>query len=484
MPRADPGLHPDARRDRGDLGPRPAPVSASGRSQSADLRRSNAPARLRGDPRRSGRGTTVTVTTTAFGGLAEDLGTFQARAKEWVAGNLEPLDGADPYLGHATDDADQVVRAKAIQRKLFDAGFAGLCYPVEYGGRGVPAGYQEGVMDVSYGYELPRLFNTPTFTIILPTILDFGTDEQKQRFIPAALKGEELWVQFLSEPTGGSDLAGALTRADRRGDAFVLNGSKIWSTYAWKSDYALCVARTDWDVPKHKGLSVLIVKVHQPGITITQIKHVDGTDDFCQEFFDDVAVPVDQVLGQVDDGWNVASRLLLHEREAMSGSSPYAMAPRTASHENDQVSAAALAQDSGGATDPRVRQLIGEARVLTRVHTALVGRIATSIRTGRLPAAAGSIPRLSNGIMRVRLASIALEIAGDRAVAWSDDDPTGGLGVAYLGRQGPCIGGGPNQDTRHITSERAPRGPPAAAADPDPPFRDVRTNAAVPRHRS
>ena len=228
----------------------------------------------------------MTVTTTASGGLAEDLGTFHARAKEWVTANLEPLDGADPYLGHATDDADQVVRAKAIQRKLFDAGFAGLCYPVEYGGRGLPAEYQDAFIDVSYGYELPRLFNTPTFTIILPTILDFGTEEQKKRFIPAALKGEELWVQFLSEPTGGSDLAGALTRADRRGDVFVLNGSKIWSTYAWKSDYALCVARTNWDVPKHKGLSVLIVKVHQPGITISQIKHVDGTDEFCQEFFE------------------------------------------------------------------------------------------------------------------------------------------------------------------------------------------------------
>src|SRR3984957_10262926 len=297
MPRADPGLHPDARRDRRDLGPRPAPVSASGRRESADLRRSNAPARLRGDPRRLDRGTTMTVTTTESGGLAQDLGTCQARAKEWVAGNLVPLDGADPYLGHATDDADQVVRAKAIQRKLFDAGFAGLCYPVEYGGRGLPAGYQDAFIDVSYSYELPRLFNTPTFTIILPTILDFGTEEQKKRFIPAALKGEELWVQFLSEPTGGSDLAGALTRADRRGDVFVLNGSKIWSTFAWKSDYALCVARTNWDVPKHKGLSVLIVKVHQPGITITQIKHVDGTDDFCQEFFDDVVVPISDVLG-------------------------------------------------------------------------------------------------------------------------------------------------------------------------------------------
>jgi alkylation response protein AidB-like acyl-CoA dehydrogenase len=421
----------------------------------------------------------MTVTTETPEGLA----TFTARAQEWVAANLAPLNGADPYLGHATDDADHTARAKAIQRKLWDAGFAGLCYPVEYGGRGLPAEYQDAFIDVTYGYELPRLFNTPTFTIILPTILDFGTEEQKKRFIPAALRGEELWVQFLSEPTGGSDLAGALTRADLRGDTFILNGSKIWSTYAWKSDYALCVVRTDWDVPKHKGLSVLMVKVHQPGITITQIKHVDGTDDFCQEFFDDVPIPVDRVLGQVNDGWNVASRLLLHEREAMSGSSPYAMAPRTASHESDQVRAAALAQVSGGADDPRVRQLVGEASVLTRVHTALVGRIGTAIRTGRLPAAAGSIPRLSNGMLRVRLASIALEIAGDRAVAWHDDDQTGVLGVAYLGRQGPCIGGGTTEIARNIISERVLGMPRERSEDVDRPFRDVRTNASVSRNQ-
>ncbi len=425
----------------------------------------------------------MTDTTTAPGGAFEDLDSFQARAKEWVTANLEPLNGADPYLGHATDDADHVVRTKAIQRKIWDAGFAGLCYPVEYGGRGLPVDYQDAFIEVSYGYELPRLFNTPTFTIILPTILDFGTEEQKKRFIPAALAGEELWVQFLSEPTGGSDLAGALTRAERHGEVFVLNGSKIWSTFAWKSDYALCVARTDWDVPKHRGLSVLMVKVHQPGITITRIKHIDGTDEFCQEFFDDVHIPAGDVLGEVNDGWNVASRLLLHEREAMSGSSPYAMAPRTAAHENDQVGAAALAQVSGD-DDPRVRQLVGEARVLTRVHTALVGRIGTSIRTGRLPAAAGSIPRLSNGTLRVRLATIAIDIAGDRAVAWHDGDQIGELGVAYLGRQGSCIGGGTLEITRNIISERVLGMPREHAEDLDRPFRDVRTNASVSRHRS
>jgi alkylation response protein AidB-like acyl-CoA dehydrogenase len=261
-------------------------------------------------------------------GNRHDLAEFRARATAWVAANLRPLGGLDPFKGHALDEMDQVERAKAIQRQLYEAGFAGLSYPKEYGGQSLPPAYQEAFNEVSRGHELPLLLNTPTFTIILPTILEFGTEEQKQRLIPAALSGESLWVQFLSEPTGGSDLAGALTRATRDGDVLILNGSKIWSTYAWKSDYGLCLVRTDWDVPKHRGLSVLIVRVHQPGITIQRIKEVNGEEEFCQEFFDDVLIPVTDVLGEIGDGWTVVSRLLFHEREAVSGSSPYEVGPR------------------------------------------------------------------------------------------------------------------------------------------------------------
>ncbi|MCU1427211.1 MAG: acyl-CoA dehydrogenase [Actinomycetia bacterium] len=407
----------------------------------------------------------------------EALAVFRARARAWVHDNLEPLNGADPFMGHANDDADQVVRAKAIQRKLWDAGFAGLCFPTEYGGRSLSSEYQVAFNEESRGYELPLLFNTPTLTIIMPTILDFGTEEQKQRFIPAALRGEELWVQFLSEPTGGSDLAGALTRATRDGDVFILNGSKVWSTYAWKSDYAVCVCRTDWDVPKHRGLSVLMVKVHQPGITIDQIKHVDGTEEFCQEFFDDVPVPIDQVLGEVDDGWTVTSRLLFHERSSVGGSSPYEVGPRSSERRGGQFDALATLQRSVQGEDPRIRQLIGEARVLTRVHQALVRRIGTSIRSGRLPAPAGSIPRLSNGMLGVRMSAIALEIGGDRTVAWEEGDPIGDIGVAYLGRQGFCLGGGTTEIARNIISERVLGMPREPSQDVDRPFREVQTNA-------
>ena len=173
------------------------------------------------------------------------------------------------------------------------------------------------------GYDLPFSFNVPTLGILAATLLDAGTQEQKLRHLPAILRGEELWVQFLSEPSGGSDLAGCLTRADRDGDVFVLNGSKIWSSGAYVADYAMCLARTNWDVPKHRGLTMFIVEIHQPGVTVEQIRQIDGSIEFCQEFFDDVPIPVSAVIGEVDDGWTVANRLLVHERMAVGGGSPY-----------------------------------------------------------------------------------------------------------------------------------------------------------------
>jgi alkylation response protein AidB-like acyl-CoA dehydrogenase len=427
-------------------------------------------------------GTEDVGTLTRPNAVAKDPTAFRARARAWIVDNLEPLNGADPFMGRAVDDADQVVRSKAIQRKLWDGGFSGICYPVEYGGQGLPPDCQQIFNEESRGYELPMLFNTPTLTIITPTILDFGTEEQKQRYIPAVLRGDELWVQFLSEPTGGSDLAGALTRATRDGDVFVLNGSKIWSTYAWKSDYALCVCRTDWDVPKHRGLSVLIVKVHQPGIHINQIKHVDGTDEFCQEFFDDVPIPADQVLGEVNDGWTVASKLMFHERTAMGGGSPYEVGPRMAERRGGQGGSGSLSDVSSRKDDPRVRQLLGEVRVLTRVHKALAERIGTSIRTGRLPPPAGSIPRLSGGMLGVRLSVIGLELGGDRTVAWEKGDTAGDLGVSYLGRQGACLGGGSTEMARNIISERVLGMPRERSPDVDLPFREVRTNAMPSRN--
>jgi alkylation response protein AidB-like acyl-CoA dehydrogenase len=373
------------------------------------------------------------------------------------------------------------IRARELQRMLFEGGFTGICYPVEYGGQGLSPAHQRAFSEESAPYEMPIAFNTPALTICAPTILDFGTEEQKRRHLPAILSGDELWVQFLSEPTGGSDLAGLVTRADKDGDVWILNGSKIWSTGAYRADYALCLARTDWHATKHRGLTMFIVKIHQPGIDLQQIEMVNGSKEFCQEFFDDVALPEEDVVGRVNDGWTVASRLLFHERDAVGGGSPYASGIGPGTRSGPQNDVVELAQAVGKQHDSHVRQLVAEARVGERVQQQLISRVTTGLRTGQFVGPAGSIPRLYAAVNNERRVDIELEIAGSDAAVWDSDDVGGRYGIVYLQRQGGSLGGGSNEMQRNIISERVLGMPREYAADRDKPFEEVRRNPAPNR---
>jgi alkylation response protein AidB-like acyl-CoA dehydrogenase len=408
---------------------------------------------------------------------------FRLRARAWLADSMPRLE--EGYTnGQLMRDDEMGVRARELQRMLFDGGYAGLCFPVEYGGRGLTRAHQEAFTQESAPYEMPVLFNVPTFSILAPTLLDFGNEEQKRRHIPAILSGDELWVQFLSEPSGGSDLAGLVTRATQDGDVFVLNGSKIWSSGAFRSDYALCLARTNWHAPKHRGLTCFIVKIHQPGIEVQQIRMVDGWNEFCQEFFDDVVIPAENVVGQVNDGWTVASRLLYHERGAVGGASPYTsgLSGRSGSRGGQRFDLAGIARETGRSGDPRVRQLVAEARVNDRVAQQLVERVTVGIDTGYFSGPAGALPRLLVATNSERHHDIALELAASSAAAWSaEGDVLGDLATQYLMRQGGSLGGGSNEMQRNIISERVLGMPREYAADKDKPFDEVPHNPTPTR---
>ena len=248
----------------------------------------------------------------------ESVEEFRQRARSWLADNMprRPSHDAMGVRGTMTDDEElaDVAHTRALQRKLFDGGLAGICFPKAYGGQGLTPAHAEAFNEEIVGYDYPVRTQVPTFTPCGAVILEFGTEEQKQRHIPAILKGEEIWMQFLSEPSGGSDVAGAQTTAVRDGDEWVLNGSKIWTTGAWWSDWGLCLARTNWDVPKHRGLSVFMVKIHQPGIEVHRIEMLNGSKEFCQEFITDVRIPDADRIGQVDDGWTVGIRWMFYEK--------------------------------------------------------------------------------------------------------------------------------------------------------------------------
>jgi len=406
-------------------------------------------------------------------GAVEPVEVFRLRARAWLALNLPPeCDG----MGRRGEPG-RWEHERGLQRRLWDGGFAGICFPTEHGGLGLSHEHQRAFTEESLPYDMPYALNVPTLGILAATLIDYGTDAQKARHLPAILRGEEVWVQFLSEPSGGSDLAGCLTRADRDGDVFVLNGSKIWSSGAVDADYAMCLARTNWDVPKHRGLTMLLMSIHQPGVEVEPIRQVDGSMEFCQEFFDDVSIPAADVVGDVDDGWTVASRLLVHERLAVGGGSPYTSGRsggHDASGEGDVLLDLVRAQDRTG--DSQARQLVAEAHVRRLVHRALNGRLTQAMATGAMPPPAGSLMKLFGATNVMRRAEIGLELAGADVAAWPPGADTPGevLGDLTLWRQGMSLGGGSNEIQRNIISERLLGMPRELATDREVPYREVR----------
>jgi alkylation response protein AidB-like acyl-CoA dehydrogenase len=410
---------------------------------------------------------------------AEDVESFRARAREWIRTNLRRSDGGGQTLRNRDDEEElaAVARDREVQRMLFDAGFAGICVPNEYGGQGLTPAHQRAFNDELVGYEYPARLQVPPMTPCMAVLLEFGTEEQKQRHVPAILKGEEIWMQLLSEPSGGSDVAGALTSAVRDGDEWVLNGSKIWTSGAWWADWGLVLARTNWDVPKHRGLTVFILPLDAPGVTVHRIEMLNGNREFCQEFLSDVRVPDTDRVGDVDDGWTVGVRWMFHER--MQHNSPYVTRPTGAARGGDNRSILDVARDAGRLGDPVARDLVGESLELSLVGEALNSRVARGIMTGAMSDQAAALGRLLMCTSMARQATIAFEIAGAAGGAWADDDGNAGeRGVDYLMRQTASIGGGTTEMARNVVAERVLGMPREQALDRNVPFRDVPRGSA------
>lgn len=411
--------------------------------------------------------TTTTTTTTT-----ESVAEFAARARAWLAENMPRIDPANPPHVDRGEEAPWQ-RARKLQQKLYRGGFAGICFPGEYGGLGLPIAYQRAFDIESRGYEMPMMLNTPTFTICAATILDTGSEEQKRHRISAAIRGEEVLVQLLSEPSGGSDLAGVITRADRRGDTWIINGAKTWSTSAFAADYGLLLARTDWTVPKHEGLTMFLVPINSPGITMRRIMHVDGGTEFCEEFFDDLELPDTAVVGEVNNGWEVASRQMFHERRAVGGGSEFASGTGPEGASTEPVDYVALLEATGQSDNERIREQAGRALVHRAVQEQLVDHVYHGVLDGSLPPAAGSIIRITYAETVQFEMDTALAIAGADGVV---DDGTGLFthGGRYPSRQGASLGGGTTEIARNIIGERILGFPREHAPDRGVPFNQVK----------
>ncbi len=420
-------------------------------------------------------------------GSPDELDAFREHARGWIREHLQPASdevGVLRDLGSQERELAAVDHDRELQRMLYGAGLAGLCVPEEYGGRGFPVEYQHVLNEEIAGFEYPMRFQAPTLCQCMAVILDFGTEEQKRRLVPPILRGDALWAQFLSEPSGGSDVAGALTTATQDGDEWVLNGSKVWTTGAWWSDWGLCLARTDWEVPKHRGLTVFMFPIHQTGIEVRRIEMLSGSREFCEEFLTDVRVPDTDRLGEVNDGWTVGTRWMFHER--MATNSPYVTRPvGRREYGGAESGILAVARATGRLEDARVRDLVGEFETLKTVNEKLNERVALGVASGAWSDQASSIGRLFHGMLSERLGTIVFELAGAAGGTWVDDGgPLADRGIDFLMRQVGSIAGGTTEMSRNVLSERVLAMPREQSMDRGVPFRDVPRSASSRSERT
>lgn len=406
---------------------------------------------------------------------AEPVEEFRLRARTWLAENLPPA--ADTPAGNNDDEV--WLRARVLQGLIHAGGFAGICFPEEYGGLSLSPDHQRAFNEEAADYELPIILNVPSVAICAATILDLGTEDQKRQYLPRIISGQDVWCQLLSEPGGGSDLAGVITKSERNGEDWVINGSKVWSSAAYAADYGLCLTRSNWEVPKHGGLTMFILPLKAPGVTVHRIKLVNGATEFCQVYFDDVRLPEANVVGAVDGGWATASQQLFHERNSMGGGSPYVSGPRfsKAAHGPNLLE---LARETGQLGDARIRDQLADVRIMQVVSNQLVRRIGRAIGAGEMTPQASSILRLFEAQRTWTEYDAAFRIAGANAVTGpSLQDPgLGQAGLRYLSRQAGSLGGGSTEIARNIISERVLGMPREAAADRGVAFKDVKRSGA------
>ena len=331
---------------------------------------------------------------------------FRQEFRSWLEHNI-PRDWRNDEL-HDPDTLEEFERRRAWHRQLYDGGWMCIHWPQEYGGRGASL-----IQQVIYHEELDRAKAPPTVNFqgiarVGPTLMQWGTPEQKQRYIPKIPPAEEIWCQGLSEPDHGSDLAAVETRAVDRGDHFLVNGSKVWTSNAHRADFTTLLCRTDPDAPKHKGLSYLLVDMKSPGITVRPLVQITGESGFNQVFFDDVQVPLANLVGEKNRGWMVAMTNMMFERTIHGGRTDMMVEVR-------QLAELAKKVDRDGRPaweDSYVRQRLAgfacEAAALK--YTSF--RQLTSQLKGLPPGPEGSMMKLGTSGLNLRMQDFAMELLG------------------------------------------------------------------------
>jgi alkylation response protein AidB-like acyl-CoA dehydrogenase len=393
---------------------------------------------------------------------APDLATFREELRTWFRANLDPEQ-------RTTFTEEDRRRATA---GLFDAGLLHVTWPVAYGGRGLPPEYQTVFNEESRAYSWALVQSSVTVGICAATLLDWGSEEQKQRHLPRMLRGDEAWTQLLSEPGAGSDLAGITTRAARESDAFVLNGQKVWTSSARESDYALALVRTDPNLPKYLGLSMVVVDLHAPGVDIRPLRQMSGESHFNEVFLDDVVVPVENLCGELNNGWRVLNGMLTHERIALSAGTTGGRMDR-----DSFADLVTLARRLGRESDPSVRRALADLYIDQRLLDFMGQRMRAAAAAGMQMGPVGSIGKI--GIARSARASaeVAVLIGEQEVLAREADDTDAERWVHdLLYFPMTAIAGGTTEIQKNTVAERVLGLPREAQPNRDVPFNQSLTS--------
>lgn len=335
---------------------------------------------------------------------------------------------------------------RAWQRRVHAAGWAGVSWPCEYGGRGATVVEQVIFIEEMARAAAPPLANVLGLSLIGPTIIAHGTEAQKRRYLAKILSADEIWCQGFSEPNAGSDLAGLSTEARFDGDHFVVNGQKVWTSYGHVADWCELVVRTDPSAAKHKGLTVLLVDMDSPGVEVRPLRQMTGESEFSELFFHDVRVPAANVLGAVNDGWNVALGTLMHERATL-GAAMHA----TYKRQFDRL--LELAHESGRDRDPVIRQKLAQVYSEIEILRLNQMRAVSRIGTGGIPGPEGSIQKLFWSELNQRFQQVAQEILGPYGQLENGADlapDAGQWAYSYLRARGNTIEAGTSEVQRNI----------------------------------
>ena len=370
------------------------------------------------------------------------------------------------------DAPGAIAAAKAFQAKKYAAGFAGLTWPKEWGGRGGTPIEQVIYNQEEAKYRVMGQIFTIGLGMLMPTICTWGNKAQRDRFVEPALKGDEIWCQLFSEPAGGSDLAALRTRAERDGDHWIINGQKIWTSGAHYSQFGCLVARSDSTVAKHKGLTYFWIDMTSPGVEVRPIKQISGSQHFNEVYFTNLRIPDTNRIAEVGDGWKVSITTLMNERFAANDT------PGPDALELMELARHLHNENGPLIEDPAVQERIAEFYVRTQGLRFTKFRTMTALSRGKTPGPEASIGKLVTASKLQEITSYGLDLMGSAAGVSNSDMPLSGIfEEALLYSPAMRIAGGTDEILRNIIAERVLGLPPDVRVDKDVPFTEIPTGA-------